>query len=192
MTSNKIKGDLYELFTKNYIINNLNKEAYLWKEIPEKILIDAKLIHSHNENRIKRNNCLVDVGVDILQIDENNFTLVQCKNGYNKGLKIEDLAGFYMMMFNHNHMNGNVYYTSKLSIHIKENAVNQKIQYIKLLMDNKEEKESNDFKPYDYQIEASNKIIKYFEDNNNAILSLPCGCGKTFKEISFRYFFESY
>ena len=184
MTSNKIKGDLYELFTKNYIINSLNKKAYLWKEIPEKILIDAKLIHSHNENRIKRKNLienpLIDVGVDILQIDDNkNYTMIQCKNGYNKGLKIEDLAGFYMMMFNHSHMNGNVYYTSKLSIHIKENAVNQKIQYIKLLMDNKQE-EINNFKPYDYQIEASNKIIKYFEDNNNAILSLPCGCGKTY------------
>ena len=179
MTSNKIKGDEYEIFIKKYIINELNKEAYLWKEIPEKILIDAKLIHSHNENRIKRKNCLIDVGVDILQIDNNNYTLVQCKNGYNKGIRIEDLAGFYMMMFNHSHMNGNVYYTSKLSIHIRENAVNQQIQYIKKIMEIKEEVQIN-FKPYDYQIEASNKIIKYLEQNDKAILSLPCGCGKTF------------
>jgi hypothetical protein len=45
-----VKGYKYEVFVKNHIINNLNKEAYLWKDIPEKILIDCKLIHSHNEN----------------------------------------------------------------------------------------------------------------------------------------------
>ena len=184
------KGYEYEIFVKNHIINNLNKVAYLWKEIPEKILIDAKLIHSHNENRLKRkeklnnNNPLIDVGVDILQIDDNDYTLVQCKNGYDKGLRIEDLAGFYMMMINHNHMNGHVYYTSKLSIHIKENAINNKIQYIKLLMNEPETKEETkteiEFKPYDYQIEASNKIISYLEENNSSILSLPCGTGKSF------------
>lgn len=34
--------------------------------------------------------------------------------------------------------------------------------------------------PYDYQLDASEKLIKYFEENNKGILSLPCGCGKTF------------
>jgi superfamily II DNA or RNA helicase len=180
---NKIKGDNYEIYIRNYIINELNKEAYLWKDIPEKILIDAKLIHSHNQNRIKRKNLLenplIDVGVDILQIDDNkNYTMIQCKNGYSKGLRIEDLAGFYMMMFNHYNNNGIVYYTSKLSIHITENAINPKIQYIKLPMNNIEEK-NKIFKPYDYQIEASQKIITYLKENDKAILSMPCGCGKT-------------
>jgi hypothetical protein len=54
MSNNKIKGDEYEVFVKNYITNNLNKEAYLWKDIPEKILLDSGLIHSQNENRLKR------------------------------------------------------------------------------------------------------------------------------------------
>ena len=188
------KGYKYEVFVKNHIINNLNKEAYLWKDIPEKILIDCNLIHSHNENRLKRkeklnNNPLIDVGIDILQKDEDNFTFVQCKNGYGTGLRIEDLAGFYMQMFNHTNVNGNVYYTSKLSRNITENAINNRIQYIKLLMNETETKEEvkTEFKPHDYQIEASNKIINYFRDNNDnnnnnnkAILSMPCGCGKTY------------
>ena len=184
------KGYKYEVFVKNHIINNLNKEAYLWKDIPEKILIDSKLIHSHNENRLKRkeklnNNPLIDVGIDILQKDEDNFTFVQCKNGYKSGLIIEDLAGFYMQMFNHINVNVHVYYTSKLSRNITENAINNRIQYIKLLMNETETKEEvkTEFKPHDYQIEASNKIINYFRDNNDnnkAILSMPCGCGKTF------------
>ena len=184
---NKIKGDEYELFIRNNIINNLNKQAYLWKDIPEKILIDTKLIHSHNENRLKRKilieNPLIDVGIDILQINDNDndYTMIQCKNGYNKGLRIEDLAGFYMMMANHYHNNGVVYYTSKLSIHIKENAINPKIQYIKLPLEIINVKDIKTIlKPYDYQIEASTKIINYLQDNNKAILSMPCGCGKTY------------
>jgi superfamily II DNA or RNA helicase len=191
MSNNKIKGDEYEVFVKNHIINNLNKEAYLWKDIPEKILIDSGLIHSQNENRLKRkeklidNNPLIDVGFDLLQINENNYTGVQCKNGYKSGLIIKDLGGFYMMMLNHSNMNGHVYYTSKLSIHIKENAINNRIQYIKLLMNETETKEESKaetvIKPHDYQIEASNKIINHLDDNNNrAILSMPCGCGKTY------------
>jgi superfamily II DNA or RNA helicase len=187
------KGYKYEVFVKNHIINNLNKEAYLWKDIPEKILLDCNLIHSHNEKRLKRkeklydNNPLIDVGIDILQKDEDNFTFVQCKNGYGTGLRIEDLAGFYMQMFNHTNVNGNVYYTSKLSRNITENAINNRIQYIKLLMNKTETKEESkaetEFKPHDYQIEASNKIINYLGDNNDknrAILSMPCGCGKTY------------
>ena len=130
---NIIKGNNYEVFIKNHIINNLNKNAYLWNDIPENILLHAKLIHSHNEERIKRKNKfknkLIDVGVDILQINDNSYNLVQCKNGYNNGIKIKDLAGFYMMMFNHSYHFGTVYYTSKLSIHIKENAINNKIEY---------------------------------------------------------------
>ena len=187
------KGYKYEVFVKNYIINNLNKEAYLWKDIPEKILIDSGLIHSQNENRLKRkeklidNNPLIDVGIDILQKDEDNFTFVQCKNGYKSGLIIEDLAGFYMQMSNHINVNGHVYYTSKLSRNITENAINNRIQYIKLLMNETETKEETkvktEIKPYDYQIEASNKIINHLgdnNDNNRAILSMPCGCGKTY------------
>jgi hypothetical protein len=35
---NKEKGDLYEQQVKQYIINNLNKNAYLWSDTLETIL----------------------------------------------------------------------------------------------------------------------------------------------------------
>ena len=156
---NKVKGDIYELFVRNYIINTLDKPAYLWKDVPEKLLIEAGLIHSNNEHRLNRKkkkdtneNLLIDVGVDILQKDSDNFTLVQCKNGYNRGLTIHDLAGFYMMMMNHNHLNGDVYYTSKLSINITENSINKKVQYIRLPIEEQIYKINKCIQPYDYQI----------------------------------------
>lgn len=35
---NKIKGDKYEIQIVDYIINILDKEAYLWSKCPESIL----------------------------------------------------------------------------------------------------------------------------------------------------------
>ena len=37
---NYTKGYQYEKQIKNYIINHLHKEAYLWSETPETILIE--------------------------------------------------------------------------------------------------------------------------------------------------------
>ena len=100
MLTNKEKGDNYEIYVRDYIINELNKPAYLWSDISDEILINAGLINSNNDNRLKRKsnkiNNIVDTGVDILQIDDNNYTLVQCKNGYNNGIHIHDLAGIYI------------------------------------------------------------------------------------------------
>ena len=63
------------------------KQCYLWPECPENILIEHKIINSHNQNRIKRKenkaNPLPDTGVDIIQInDDNTLSFVQCKNEY--------------------------------------------------------------------------------------------------------------
>ena len=52
--NNQDKGILYERQVKQFIINNTNYNAYLWNECPENILIDNKLISSHNHNRIIR------------------------------------------------------------------------------------------------------------------------------------------
>jgi len=53
---NKQKGDDYELYIRDHIINNLNKQAFLWSHMPETILIEAGIIGSHNENH-KRLSC---------------------------------------------------------------------------------------------------------------------------------------
>ena len=81
----KEKGDQYEIFVRDHILHKLKKSAWLWPDIPEQQLIEAGLIHSNNEARLKRKekltkeNPLLDTGVDILQQDADGFTLVQCK-----------------------------------------------------------------------------------------------------------------
>jgi len=70
--NNEEKGLLYERFIKNYIISYLNKNAYLWNECPENILIENKLIQSHNHMRLLRKeghlHSYKDIGIDIIQI----------------------------------------------------------------------------------------------------------------------------
>ena len=92
------KGYLYEVQIKNHINVNLNKKAYLWNETPEDLLIKHKIIDSHNQARIIRKenklNPLRDTGVDIVMLDNNDeMSFVQCKNGYEKGIIFNDLAG---------------------------------------------------------------------------------------------------
>jgi superfamily II DNA or RNA helicase len=180
---NKLKGDAYELQIKNYIINELNNQAYLWTETPENILIQFGIIGSHNQHRLNRidNNSLIDTGIDIIQIDDQNkCILVQCKNGYKNGITINNLAGFFGWMCSLPNLNGYVYYTNRLSKNIKELPYNDRIKYIKQPY-NIEDTTINiitKFKPYDYQLEAFQQFKNNFK--NRAILSLPCGTGKTY------------
>lgn len=141
---NRLKGVQYEVFVRDDIIHNQGKQAYLWNDIPESVLINSGLIHSGNEHRLirkknmknkNRNNPLIDVGVDILQCDKDNYTLVQCKNGYNRGLTMADLGTFHTMLYHHSKLNGVVYHTSKLSYHLRENYLNPNIQYITAIPD---------------------------------------------------------
>ena len=197
-TNNNItKGYLYEKQIKNYIINYLDKQAYLWTETPETILIESGIIGTHNELRLRRKenklNPLRDTGVDIIQIEnDNKISFTQCKNGYLQGLRMDDLAGFSLMTLHHYNKihKGYVYYTDKLSYNITSLPSIEKIEYIKksFILDNdinnitKNENvliKQNVIKPFDYQLEAKNKIIDYFKTNKRGILSLPCGTGKT-------------
>jgi len=181
---NKINGYNYEIQIKNYIINELNKNAYLWHETPETILINSGIIGSHNEHRLRRienkENSLIDTGIDVIQIEDNNLcSLVQCKNGYKNGLTFDDLSGFFGWMAGLINLTGYVYYTNKLSENIKclPNP-NERIKYIKqkyndVIM----ESEIKDFIPYEYQLKAKDEFNNKFI--NRGILSLPCGTGKT-------------
>ena len=179
---NKLKGDAYELQIKNYIINELNNKAYLWTETPENILIEFGIIGSHNQHRLNRidNNSLIDTGIDIIQIDDQNkCILVQCKNGYKNGITINNLAGFFGWMCSLPELVGYVYYTNRLSKNIRELPYNNRIKYIKQpYIENNELNNISEFKPYDYQLEAFEQFKNNF--NNRGILSLPCGTGKTY------------
>jgi superfamily II DNA or RNA helicase len=188
MLTNQEKGYKYEKDIKNYIINELGKKAYLWSETPETILVEKGIIGSHNELRLKRkenqSNPLRDTGVDIIQMEENEISFIQCKNGYSKGLRMEDLAGFSLMTLHHYEKicNGYVYYTDKLSYNILSLPQIEKIKYIKKYFSDQENNNKNEVKkiiPYDYQLEVKNKLIAHYKNKTRGILSLPCGVGKT-------------
>ena len=113
--NNNIKGYLYEVQIRDYIINQLNNQAFLWSETPETLLLKHQIIGSHNEARLKRKenkeNSLIDTGVDVIQVDDNNkLSFVQCKNGYKNGLVMSDLAGFGLWMASLDSLKGYVYY----------------------------------------------------------------------------------
>ena len=185
---NKQKGDDYELFIRNFIRRKLNKKAYLWSHTPETILIKAGIIGSHNEHRLKRkdnkDNPLQDTGIDIIQVNEDeSVSLVQCKNGYEKGLTMGDLAGFSLWMASLDKLIGYVYYTHKLSHNITSLPKNR-IEYIKKPFLENKPIQSNDFivdaDKLIYQNKAKDLAIKYYKENNKGIISMPCGTGKTY------------
>jgi superfamily II DNA or RNA helicase len=211
---NHIKGLQYENFVKDIIINDLSQNAYLWNQCPENLLIKYRLIKSRNTARLLRKQLKEgdlhnhkDVGIDIVQIDnEENATIVQCKNGYSKGLKIDDLAGIMCRsaFLGDTKYNTSIYYTSKLSANLKNqcdlsdrvvrfdykkdkqqihNITNDnKIYFIKLPYEDvvvKEECVKQSITPYLYQIEAEKCFKEHFIENKRGILWMPCGTGKT-------------
>jgi superfamily II DNA or RNA helicase len=198
---NQIKGNEYEKQIRDYIIHELHKPAYLWHETPETILVEAGIIGSHNENRLRRieqkKNPLNDTGIDIIQLedlDKNICSLVQCKNGYKSGVTMFDLAGFMCWLSAMDHLTGYIYYTNKLSSNLKSLPPNKRIIYIKKEFIVKNEVkfcsatkefsiEKSSLIPYDYQIDADNVCKKLFE--KRGILTLPCGTGKTYISYLF-------
>jgi predicted helicase len=186
MQTNQVKGFNYEVQIRDYIRNTLNKNAYLWSDTPENILIKSGIIGSHNQHRLNRKerkeNSILDTGIDIIQLEEYDLcSLVQCKNGYKSGLTMNHLAGFMCWIATLDKLNGYIYYTDKLSTNIKELPVNKRIKFIKQKYKNiVEEHRVHSIKPFDYQNKAKEEFIKYFKTKDRGILSMPCGTGKTF------------
>jgi len=196
METNQEKGLNYEIQIRDYIINELGKPAYLWNDTPETILINNKIIGSHNQHRLTRIenkiNGLIDTGIDIIQIENLNCSLVQCKNGYKNGVTINDLAGFMCWIASLDTLNGYIYYTNKLSYQLQSIPPNNRINYVKhQYIENIKENQKiiTKIKPFDYQVKAKDNFIKHFQKNNRGILSMPCGTGKTFTSylISEKY-----
>jgi superfamily II DNA or RNA helicase len=209
--NNQTKGLLYEKYVRDFIIQNLNKNAYLWNECPENILIENSLIDSHNDMRLLRKDikegflhCHKDIGIDIIQIEDNKCSMIQCKNGYTNGLCVNDIGGIMMRSNFLRNMNTYIYYTHCLSRNIRYTAklspfvvnidcsINQdtllefphdnKVYFVKLPYEDTNNKEiaKTEMIPYSYQTEAVVKFKEHFQLSNRGILSLPCGCGKTY------------
>lgn len=201
---NKTKGDLYEKYILNYILNEKNNEAWLWPNIPEKELINIGLIHDQNQHRLNKkydkiNNILTDTGIDIIEKYYNNelnkyeYIAVQCKNGYVNGLSINLLGSFYFMMYNYDNLKyGHLYYTNKLHYLLQENTVNKNITFIKKQIDDEQliTLNPNLFELYNYQCDAIHALNEYYKSNTRGILTLPCGLGKTL--ITAYYSCKSY
>lgn len=210
--NNQEKGLLYEKYVKSFIMQQLGKNAYLWNECPENILISNNLIHSHNDMRLLRKDMKEgylhnhkDIGIDIIQIENDKCSIVQCKNGYNNGLCVDDISGIMMrsnflrdantFIYYTNCLSRNIRYTAKISPYVVnidcstkidkllQVSDDNKIYFVKLPYEDSnivKENIKTEIIPYAYQTEAVAKIKVHYQTNNRCILSLPCGCGKTY------------
>ena len=202
-TENQIKGAAYERQIVNLI--RQSRPAYLWKYTPEGILIQNGMISSHNANRLNRKNNkndsenpLMDTGIDIIVMEnETECGLVQCKNGYKNGIRIEDLAGFWSWAAVLSNKKAYVYYTSKLTRRIQSLPTQDRIHFIRVPFDTSymptpDQISSSqslsrqkqifipDSKKLEYQIKARDLAIEYYRTRDSGILSMPCGTGKTY------------
>jgi len=185
------KGTIYEEYVCNYINNSKSNNviAYLWKDVPDYILFNAKLIDDINDCRINRDTCknyIHDIGIDIIQInnDTNKISFIQCKN-YEGSLCIKDLSGYFAIMAQSEHYDKEgIIYTSnnKYSHNLIKVCKGRTHKFIHLPIENNIIIPKNLFVPYSYQLECVEKINEYYSktENNSAILQMPCGCGKTF------------
>jgi superfamily II DNA or RNA helicase len=142
---------------------------------------------------------------------------VQCKNGYQNGLCVDDIAGIMMrsafirnvntFIYYTNCLSRNILYTSGISPYVShidcsgsrsnidelaEVSNDNKIYFVKLPYENSNNEaiEEIDIVPeipeipeivaYSYQAEAVNTFKEHYETRKRGILSLPCGCGKTY------------
>ena len=214
-TENQIKGSAYE----NQILDLIRREkqAYLWHQTPETILIENGIIGSHNAARLKRKeartnqeanseeeNPLRDTGIDIIRMEnETECSLVQCKNGYKHGVSMHDLGGFMCWMAMMPDKQGYVYYTDKLSVNVRTLPIQNRIQFMQVPFDTSylpstdtvqdlpETPESQSpidqthlFTPdpakLEYQTKARDLALEYYRDQDNGVLAMPCGTGKTY------------
>lgn len=107
---NYLKGYKYE----RYVLEELKKiykikEGYLWKNIPDKLLIESGIIIENDLNKIKnkyqninksyRNyNVLLDTGIDIIcKLENNTILLIQCK-AYSSVISQKHLSGFFRII----------------------------------------------------------------------------------------------
>ena len=161
------QGTNYEIYVRD-IIKEKYSECWLWKDIPNQILLELEYIKDI------KNKC-DDIGCDIVcKKETGEYEYIQCKNystlGIDNTITINDLSGFYNFVAENSIKKPIVYYSGVLSSQIQ--CRKKKIQYINLpyiKIGNEE------IKPRDYQIEAYN-ILK---NENRSILEMPCGTGKT-------------
>lgn len=171
---NKIKGDEYELFIMEHLIKELGYDkAWLWKNIPEKILFSEAIIKDYNDYLDKKN----DIGIDILALKDDKYTYIQCKN-YENTICIQDLAGYFFFKTLFPNKKYKVFYNGNLSSRIKKFVESDEYVHVPFKINNNgnTNRPVINLVPRDYQLEAINLL----KNKKRSIISLPCGMGKTY------------
>ena len=176
----------YEIQTRDHVVNTGEcKEAWLWQDIPENELLNAKIINSCEQQRLKRkqhkskkNNPLQDLGIDVLGKNDDKYLVVQAKNYAKQSVTMAKLNGFFkyssMPALNNHHFR--VFYTSKLSrslySDILDNKFGNKVTFQKLLLLDltnnlstitlTQQSSENHLSLRDYQLEALQQLENYF------------------------------
>lgn len=132
---NTMKGIEYEKYVLEKLYNYYEiKEGYLWKDVPDELLIEAGILLEYNTKKVKKRysnkknynyNILIDTGIDIIcKLKDNTILLVQCK-AYSSIISQKHLSGFYRTLLDSVLINGNnkirglLVHTSSLSEIIK-------------------------------------------------------------------------
>ena len=106
---NYIKGYQYEQYVLGMLHNFYDiQEAYLWKNVPYHLFLEASLIIDDGNNikqRYKlsgtnmRFKVLLDTGIDIVaKLKNNDILLVQCKCYQHRCISQKNLGGFYRIL----------------------------------------------------------------------------------------------
>ena len=175
---NKQLGDQYE----EYIVDHLKNtgefdNVWLWREVPERILFEENIITDYAIYSLVRN----DIGIDILASKGDDYTYIQCKN-YTGTICVLDLAGYFFFKAAYG-KKCKVYYSGNLSNRIKLIYPNSD-EFVNVSYVNQYcapaniNTGSNDivYETREYQQEA----VRLLKDKKRAIISLPCGMGKTY------------
>lgn len=164
-------GFTYEHFVAESIKKEYDK-VWLWRDFPESILHELNIIKNYDIFCKYR----YDLGADVVAMKNNTYYFIQCKN-FKNTLCINDLGGFYFFVHEYN-LNGLVYHNGQLSQRISD--LSQKITYVNLPYNTEQiyvDRETvNKIIPRQYQIDAYNSL----KNCESAMLSLPCGMGKTY------------
>ena len=121
-------GFTYEYFVLEQIRKDYDK-VWHWKDFPEKLMYQNNLIKDYDTFCKYR----YDIGADLVGFKDNKYYFIQCKN-YNDTILMENLAGFYFLLYEYN-LTGVLYYNGKLSQRVKDLSTN-KIQFINLPFNN--------------------------------------------------------
>ena len=145
-------------------------------------MFDANIITNYNIHRLNRKNNkninpLHDFGVDIIQrTKDDKFVFVQCKN-YKNALTVDCLGSFFLVMLTHPDKTGIIYYPNRISRNIIEHLPHKIIKHICEPM--KICEQNAEITLHDYQTNAVEKYDEYYKTNKKAIMTMPCGVGKT-------------